>query len=190
MRYVGSVGTGMLLSAAVFSSCTCQKQVSTPPPSTFEAPSGFHVSGPKITPLAHVVAQPATPVPTAAQMAQGGPTPTAAAPVAVPADFPADVPIFKDAALAQVQDLANNAHNVIFTTPAPLPDVAGFYQERMGKAGWKVTQQFQRSDHAFFTFQKGNMIANLTVAPDVNDPSKQIIAIMYEQEKPLDFDEF
>jgi hypothetical protein len=53
-----------------------------------------------------------------------------------------------------------------------------------------VTQQFQRPDHAFFTFQKGDLIANLTVAPDVNDSTKQVIAIMYEHQQPLEFDEF
>jgi hypothetical protein len=135
MRYIGGVATGMLLSAAVFSSCTCHKEVTPPPASSFEAPSGFHASGAKLTPLPQVAAQPVTPVVTPpAQVAQAHPTPTA--PSAIPADFPPDVPIFKDASLAQIQDLANNAHNVIFTTPSSLPSVASFYQERMSKAGW------------------------------------------------------
>ena len=189
MRYnMCRLATGMMLSAAVFSSCTCHKQVAAPPESSFEAPSGFHASGAKLTPLPHVVAAPVTPVVTPAQVAQAKPTPTA--PAAVPADFPSDVPIFKDAALAQIQDLANNGHNVIFTTPSAMPAVTGFYQDSMAKAGFKVTQQFQRPDHAFFTFQKGDLIANVTVAPDANDPNKRIIAIMYEHQQPLEFDEF
>jgi hypothetical protein len=60
----------------------------------------------------------------------------------------------------------------------------------MAKNGWQMTQQVQRSTHAFISFKKGAMIANLTVAEDVQNPGKQVIAIMYEEEKPLDFDEF
>lgn len=108
----------------------------------------------------------------------------------MPADFPKDVPVFKDASLSQVQDLANNAHNVIFTTAAPVTDVSAFYQDKLTSAGWKVTQQFQRSNHAFVSFQKGNMIANITIAADERTPGQQLIAIMYEEQAPLDFDEF
>jgi hypothetical protein len=115
-------------------------------------------------------------------------TPTAA--MAMPDDFPKDVPIFKGAALTQVQPLANNAHNVIFTTSAPVADVSSFYEQQMTGGGWKVTQQFARPSNAFMSFQKGNMIANLTVAEDPNTPGQQVIAIMYEEQKPLEFDEF
>src|SRR5262249_48866261 len=120
------------------------------------------------------------------QIAEAIPTP----PAEVPKDFPQDVPIFKDASLAAVQDLANDAHNVVFQTNSPVPDVYKFYQERMTKSGWQVTQQFQRAEHAVLSFKKGNMIANLTVAQDARNPGKQVIAIMYEEQKPLDFDEF
>ena len=34
------------------------------------------------------------------------------------------------------------------------------------------------------------MIANVTVAEDARKPGQQVIAIMYEEQKPLDFDEF
>jgi hypothetical protein len=186
MRYIGSVASGVLLSAALFTSCTCHKEVTPPPSSTFkEPPSGFHASGAKITPHAVQVVK-ATPAaaPTQPQVAEAKPPP------GMPSDFPPDVPLYKDASLAEVQDLANSAHNVIFRTADTIPNVFRFYQDQMAKNGWQMTQQVQRSTHAFISFKKGAMVANLTVAEDVQNPGKQVIAIMYEEEKPLDFDEF
>lgn len=188
MRYVSVVVSGLVLGAAAFSSCTCHEQVSQPP--TFqEPPSGFHAAAPKVTPQprAQIPVTPPTQPPLIPQVASG-PTPTP--PADVPADFPKDVPIYKDAALSQVQDLANNAHNVIFSTSDQIPQVLSFYEDKMTRAGWKVTEQFARENHGFFKFEKGNMVANLTVADDVQHPGKKIIAIMYEEQKPLPFDEF
>lgn len=189
MRNAGVVTGGILLSAVLFSSCTCHKQLEAP--STFEEPpSGFHAAQPKVTP--HVQAQapiPTRPLPvTPQQLVQAGPSPTP--PAGVPDDFPKDLPIYKDATVAAVQDLANNAHNVVFSTAAPVADVYRFYQDKMLHGGWKVTQQFERPNHSFATFEKGNMKANLTITEDVTNPGKQVIAIMYEEQKPLDFDEF
>jgi hypothetical protein len=117
-----------------------------------------------------------------------GPSPTP--PAGVPDNWPKDVPIYKDAALSQVQNLANNAHNVIFSTSDQISNVTSFYQDKMTDAGWKVTEQFEHGDHAFYKFEKGQMVANLTVADDAQNPGKKIIAIMYEEQQPLPFDEF
>ncbi|HEX7407579.1 MAG TPA: hypothetical protein VF515_08020 [Candidatus Binatia bacterium] len=192
MRYVMVAVSGVLLGAAVFSSCTCHQQVGQPPDSFQEPPSGFHASGQKITPQMRVEVPTATPAARVAatqpELARAAATPTP--PAEVPADFPKDVPIYKDAALARVQDLANNAHNVIFTTAAPVAEVFSFYQGKMTGAGWKIAEQFSRSGHAYMKFEKGSMVANLTVAEDVQNPGKQIIAIMYEEVQPLPFDDF
>lgn len=185
MRYVSAVGTGVLLSTLLFSSCTCHEQVAEKP-SFPEPPSGFHAA--KSPSPARAAAPTLTPAKAPAEEMAAAPTSTPAA--EMPADFPKEVPIFKDAALAQVQNLANNAHNVIFSTPAPVADVSAFYQEQLTRSGWKVTQQFSRSNHAFMSFQKGSMVTNVTVAEDVHHPGQQVIAIMYEEQKPLDFDEF
>ncbi len=185
MRYANGAVMGMLLSSMAFSSCTCHQQSTEAPPLS-ERPTGFHASAPTRTPVQHAQAPTAT-VPQAAppQVAQAA-TPAAE----MPADFPKDVPVYKDAALTQVQSLANNAHNVIFRTAAPVTDVAQFYQDTLTRSGWNVTQQFSRGNHAFATFRKGNLVANVTVAEDVKTPGQQVIAIMYEEDKPPDFDEF
>lgn len=187
MRYVSIAASAIILSATLFTSCTCHKDVTPPPMSTFGAPpAGFHASGLNITPHAVEIAK-STPAvkETPPQVVQAKPTPAN-----MPADFPPDVPLYKDAALTDVQNLANNAHNVIFNTADTIPNVYHFYEDQMRKNGWQVTQQLQRSSHAFLSFKKGDMVANLTVAEDVSNPGKQVIAIMYEQQKPLDFEEF
>ncbi len=188
MRSSSVVVVAMVLGAVTFSSCTCHKEVEQS--AGFPAPpSGFHASGEKSPPTAHArahtpAAAPQTPP---AEVAAASSSPS---PVAIPDDFPKDVPIFKGAAVTQVQPLANNAHNVLFTTSAPVADVRNFYEQQMTGGGWKVTQQFARPDHAFMSFQKGNMVANLQIAQDPAHPGQQIIGIMYEEQKPLDFDEF
>jgi hypothetical protein len=186
MGRISWVMTGALLSLTLFSSCTCNKQTEAPPPLQVRK-VGPQVSQTKRRPE---VAQAPTPT-TAAQAEQTAPaeaTPTVV--VQLPSNFPADVPIFKDAALAQVAELANNAHNVIFRTPAAVNEVATFYEQSMTKGGWKITQQMSHANHAFFTFQKGDMLANVTIAEDIHNPGKQVIAIMYEQQQPLEHDEF
>ncbi|MFQ5666342.1 MAG: hypothetical protein ACE5I7_07900 [Candidatus Binatia bacterium] len=191
MRYISITLAGLFVSAALFTSCTCHKQVSEPAPSAFKPPpAGFHASGPNITPPMRLAAPKVTPGRKAPPAQVAAAEPASTPPADVPADFPEDVPIYKDAALAQVQNLANDAHNVIFRTAAPITDVYAFYRERMTKAGWKVTQHVQRSTHAFISFKKGDMIANMTFAEDPKNPGKQVIAIMYEQEKPLEFEPF
>jgi hypothetical protein len=185
MRYASVVGSLVLLSAVSFSSCTCHEQVAEAP--KFEAPTGFPAAKP--SPFARAAAPTATP-PATASPAEVGAAATPTVPAQIPKDFPKDVPLFKDAALAAVQDLANNAHNVIFTSTASVADISSFYQDQLTRAGWKIDQQFSRSNHAFARFQKGNLIANVTVAEDVHHPGQQVIAIMYEEQKPLDFDEF
>jgi hypothetical protein len=141
----------------------------------------------KITPHAPMMvkATPAAPRATPAPVVEAKPTPEN-----LPADFPSDLPVYKDASLADVQNLANDAHNVIFKTTGSIPDVYSFYESQMRKNGWEVTQQLQRSTHAFLSFKKGDLIANLTVAADAQNAGKQVIAIMYEHQKPLEFEEF
>jgi hypothetical protein len=184
MRYASVTVSGLVFAAALFSSCTCHKEVSQPP--TFqEPPSGFHVAVPKLTPQKQAQAPTVTP---SGPKEAAGPSPTP--PASVPDNWPKDVPIYKDAALSKVQNLANDAHNVIFSTSDQISNVTSFYQDKMTSAGWKITEQFERPDHAFYKFEKGPMVANLTVANDPQNPGKKIIAIMYEEQKPLPFDEF
>jgi hypothetical protein len=185
MRHVKGAAIAVLMGAAMFNSCTCEKAVAPPVTTTLkEPPSGFHAEEPNKTPRQKVQVPTVTPAPPQALAAAATPT----VKMEVPQDFP--VPVFEGAAVAQVQSLANDAHNVIFRTSAPASDLYNFYQDKLTNDGWKVTQQFQHSEHAFLSFKKGDTVANVTIAADPQAPGQQILAVMYEQEKPLDFDEF
>jgi hypothetical protein len=114
----------------------------------------------------------------------------AATPPPLPEDFPKDIPVLEGAKVAQVQNLPNNAHNVIFMTEQGLPGITSFYRKKLEDAGWKVTQNAERGSHAFISFKRGNRIANVQVAEDSRFPGKRVVAIMYEEEKPLPFEDF
>ena len=187
MRYVKGLATAVLLSMVMLNSCTCEKAIAPPPTTTMkEVPSGFHAAEPNKTPQQQAQAPTATAAPATPQQVAAAPTPTV--PAEVPKDFP--VPVFEGASVAQVQGLANDAHNVIFKTGASANELYNFYQDKLTHSGWKVEQQFQRGAHAFMSFKKGDMIANVTIVEDPKNPGQQILAVMYEQQKPLDFPEF
>lgn len=173
-----TLASGMVLSLC-FASCTCEKAL---PPKPETAPADFserQPAGPTSTPKVtrSPVRTPSPPAP-------------AGTPVALPPDFPGEVPVFGDAAVDKVHDLPNDGHNVVFRTSGSVSEVTQFYHDKLSKAGWESTQQFERGTHSFMTYKKGKLIANVTVSEDANDPSRRVIAIMYETEQDLPFDEF
>lgn len=184
MRMVEKWIVAGLVMGMSISSCTCERTL---PPAPQPPPAAFSERGASVSTLSpSPQLSKATPTPEAEQAAEA-PTPAA---VSLPEDFPPDVPIYAGARLEQVHDLPNNAHNVIFRATGSVEDINRFYHEKLSAAGWNVTQQFARPNHAFMTYKKGNLIANVTIAEDARDSSQRVIAIMYEEEQPLPFEEF
>jgi len=68
--------------------------------------------------------------------------------------------------------------------------VSEFYEKQLKGSGWSVTQEFKRSTRTFATYEKGNLIAHVTIGEDPDNPGRQIIAIMYQEKPKLDFEEF
>jgi hypothetical protein len=163
------------------SSCTCQRSE---PPEVTQESSGEDFKAGKPPALADgVKATPAEKAEEPEQVVSGTPP-------ALPEDFPKDIPVLEGAEVAQVQNLPNDAHNVIFMTDKALPGITNFYRKKLEDAGWKLTQNAERGNHAFVSFKRGNMIANIQVAEDSRYPGKRVVAIMYEEEKPLPFEDF
>ncbi|MBX3023307.1 hypothetical protein KF840_00180 [bacterium] len=175
--------------ALTFSSCTCSSSTPEAPPTPQpRTPSKFGMlksnerSAPdiargEVTPDA-VEARPAPTLPTAPVEAK------------LPEDFPSDVPVFDGAKVAQVQQLANSAHNVIFMVDsAEAPKVFNFYKDDMEHGGWKTTQEYQGGEQSFLSFQKNGMITNVSITKDPKS-GKRVIAVMYYKEEPLPFPEF
>jgi hypothetical protein len=117
------------------------------------------------------------------------PTPPASGEIAMPDDFPQDVPVFENAKPFHVQQLPQNARSVLFKSDGQTKDIYDFYHSKMPAQGWNVAQEYQAKEQSFLSFKKGNMITNMTISKDPKT-GKQIIGIMYYEEKPLPFPEF
>lgn len=183
MRSVPHAIVAFLLATMAVSSCECKKDPApTEDPVFPERKVGFHVD--KLIPSPKAQLDPHE-----REAPEVAAEPTAEIP-GLPDDFPSEVPLFEGSTLSQVQGLANDAKNVVLVTEAPVSQVYRFYHDEMTGKGWHITQDFERDSHAFTTFKKGDLLMNLTIAEDGNNPGKKIIAIMYEYMQPLPFDEF
>ncbi|HSP98438.1 MAG TPA: hypothetical protein VL049_14520 [Candidatus Dormibacteraeota bacterium] len=178
-----------ILLALTFSSCTCSSSTPEAPPTPQPRSGGF---GGMLKPTERSVPEVAkgevTPEPVETRQA---PTlPAAPSEAKLPEDFPSDVPVFEGAKVAGVQQLANNARNVIFTVDdAEAPKVFDFYKGDMEHSGWKTEQEFRGGDQSFLSFKKDKMITNVSISKDPKS-GKRVIAVMYYKEEPLPFPEF
>jgi hypothetical protein len=182
----------LLFVAASFQSCTCQRDLPEPPTQTVRRQTGWSQSAPPkpVEPVAPAPEEVKVPPPPAEQEApelgEPGAPPEE---VAIPEDFPTDVPLFEGAEPFAVQPLAGNAKNVHFRVEATPPEIFSFYEEKMRGEGWDMSQQYQAKEQSFLSFKKGNWITNMTITRDPTT-GKQIISIMYQEEEPLPFPEF
>ncbi len=176
------------LLALTFSSCTCSSSTPEAPPTAAPRPGGFGMLKPGERSAPEIAHNDVTPKPVEARPA---PTlPTAALEAKLPEDFPSDIPVFKDAKVAAVQQLANNARNVVFTVDdAEAAKVFDFYKGDMGHSGWKTEQEYQGGAQSFLSFKKDKMVTNVSISKDPKT-GKQVIAVMYYKEEPLPFPEF
>jgi len=190
MRFLAAAVLVVILAVMAFSSSTCHEEVDSPT-ATLESSSGFNAKGSATVAAATRLATKAPPesTPTVDVETTATVAPSPVVPDRLPTDFPSEVPVIPGSTLAQVQDLANSARNVIFTSDKPVPELVKTYQETLTKAGWRITQQFTRDQHAFATYEKGKMLVNVTVVTDFETPGQNIIAVMYEEQRPLEFDE-
>jgi hypothetical protein len=177
MRNVRHLFVAILCVGMSISSCKCSG--TQPGPPVEEKPKADIQAKPPA-----VATAPTTPTkapPTAPQAAERPP---------LPDDFPGDIPTFEGATVERVQPLANDAKNVIFVSDKGVAEITTFYRKKLENTGWKMTQDSERPNHAFIAFKKGEMIANIQVVEDSRYPGKRLIAIMYEKEAPVPFDEF
>ncbi len=174
---------------SMMASCTCHQQVeeTAKVPSSLEHPVGFGTR-PTVVVFPTVGALPTMP-PTPAMEAAA--TPTAGGAMAgLPEDFPGDVALMKDAQIFGVRKMAGDAKNVVVTTQQDTAQVYDFYEKDLKDKGWDLKQTYQGKDQSFLNFQKGNTIINMTIATDPKDPSKRVVSIMYQEDKPPPFGDF
>jgi hypothetical protein len=185
-----SIGlAAVAVSLLPFSSCTCYQDTPEPPPKVAARPGGFGAmkSTPRklperVEPEAEHRALEAKAPPTVSSTPE---------PAVVPENFPEGIPVLKGAEVMAVQQLANDARNVIFATEdQEAPQIFSHYRESMRSSGWgDPTQEYEGKDQAFLSFKKGDTITNISVSKDPRS-GKRIVAVMYYEEKPLPFPEF
>ena len=174
-----------------FSSCTCSSTTPEAPPTpAARTPGGFGMLKPTERAAPEV---PRGEVASDKIEAREAPTlpPATPAEVTLPDSFPADVPMYEGAELAGTGNLPNNGNNVVFTADPKdeAPKVFTFYKDALTKKGWKGTQEYQGKDQSFLTFEKDNVVTNISISTDPKT-GKRVIAVMYYEQKPLPFAEF
>lgn len=172
-----------------FSSCTCSSSTPEAPPTPKpRPPGGFGSLKPTERAAPNVATGEVTPEPVEARKAPV--LPTAASQTELPESFPADVPVFEGAEVAGVQPVPSGGNNVIFTVDsAEAPKVFSFYKDDLTKKGWKATQEYEGQEQSFLTFEKDNTVTNVSITIDPKS-GKRVIAVMYYEQKKLDFPEF
>jgi hypothetical protein len=190
-RWLQALGPIGIISLS-FASCTCQRDVPEAPSAPLARRGGFGALAPTARALPEAGArEPAaraalTPIAPTLPSAPGTPTPAKAE---LPENFPSDVPIYENAEVFAVQDLAQSAKNVLFYVDAESPEVFTFYKDNMRGEGWNVAQEYTAKEQSFLSFRKGRMITNVTIVKDPNS-GRRVVAVMYYEEEELPFPEF
>lgn len=179
-----------LLAASLlpFSSCTCHQQTPEPPAKTVERSGGFGVKAATRRPPGMPPVSEVSPV-GALEPTKPPDVPAGAEKAEVPDDFPSDVPVPEGSEVVAVQELANKAHNVVFSAEGDTKQIFKFYKDTLSKKDWNVTQEYEGKDQSFLTFKKDKTVTNMVVSTDPKT-GKRVVAIMYYEEEDLPFPEF
>jgi len=178
----------MIAGGLAFSSCTCQRDLPDPPQTTERNAGGFQALATRAPRKEEIVDRLAKITPVEPTLPEAEETPPQSD-TDLPENFPTDIPLFEGAETFAVQDLAQNAKNVLFYVDADTPEVFDFYKDGMDKEGWKVTQEAQQKYQSFLSFKKDRMVTNMTISTDPKT-GRQVVAIMYYEEEELPFPEF
>lgn len=95
--------------------------------------------------------------------------------VALPADFPKDVPLLKEAVVKAVMGTSDRGNLVVMLSAAkPFAEVAAFYQQSLKEQGWSTESSMNTGEGAMSTHKKAGRDLMLTVAKDGKDTNIQI----------------
>lgn len=85
--------------------------------------------------------------------------------IALPADFPKDVPILKGATLKVVMLHGEHMLVQLYTTVS-IADAAKFYSAELKGQGWKIENSTNTGDMFIVSAKKGNTLCGVTVAKE------------------------
>jgi hypothetical protein len=133
---------------------------------------------------AQVPCAPQTPEVGGATAAADAASPTKAADLTLPSDFPKAITVMEGSTLDAVQKIRGRAQSVLFSTEVEPSKVLEFYKRDLEKNGHQVTQKAESPERSFLSFKQGDVVTNVVVAKDPRDPKKCVIAVMYYEEQP------
>lgn len=95
--------------------------------------------------------------------------------VALPADFPKDVPVMKDAVVKAVMGTSEQGNLVvIMSAAAPVAEVVSYYQQSLKAQGWNTESSMNMGEGAMLTLKKEGRSLMLTVSKDGKDTNIQL----------------
>jgi predicted small lipoprotein YifL len=93
--------------------------------------------------------------------------------VALPEDFPKDMPVMKDAVVKMSIDAGSN-RIVMLSVANPVAEVLAFYQENLKTQGWKIDATTSTPESAILNASKAGGRAQVTIAKDGKETSIQM----------------
>ena len=93
--------------------------------------------------------------------------------VALPGDFPTDMPVMKDAVVKMVAGAGDN-QIVILAVGAPVADVLAFYQENLKAQGWKIDATTNTGEGAMLNASKAGGQAMVTISRNGKETAIQL----------------
>ncbi|MBI3565375.1 MAG: hypothetical protein HY079_09285 [Elusimicrobia bacterium] len=95
--------------------------------------------------------------------------------VALPAEFPKDVPVMKGAVVKAVMGSAEQGNLIVMaSSPAPFAEVVAYYEAGLKEQGWTKSSSTNTGEGAIMTLKKDGRDLMLTIAKDGKDTSIQL----------------
>lgn len=93
--------------------------------------------------------------------------------VALPEDFPKDMPLMKDAVVQMVAGAGDN-QIIMLAVGAPVAEVLAFYQENLKAQGWKIDATTNTGEGAMLNASKAGGQALVTISKNGKETAIQL----------------
>jgi len=101
--------------------------------------------------------------------------------LALPKEFPKDVPAYPGAKIEQNIVLGADNHTLIKFAPDPVQKVFAFYEDKLVANGWKIGSKVQEKDGGTITSHKGDLSCVLLMSSDRNGTLIQLTVVKQKQ---------
>nr|WP_174783593.1 S-layer homology domain-containing protein [Dolichospermum sp. UHCC 0259] len=86
--------------------------------------------------------------------------------IKLPADFPADIPIYPNAKLEEVKPVnSENKISIRWQSADPSNIITSFYRQQFQAKNWQIVQQPQDDAEGYFSAKLNDLLINVTIVP-------------------------